>query len=285
MRLGLDVAQQRMSWDENASRVKFADQLGFDGVWGFDHFQPMYGDGPGECFEGMTTLAAWSGITERVRLGLARGRHDVSAPVGVRVRSDHDRSRVARATRALVRRGVVRQGAQRARHPVPRPEEPGRRVRGSGADRARACSPPTTSRSRASTSVPRTPRCIPRPVQTPHPPIWIGASGEKRMMPIAARYADVWHCFGPPEYLEQKSQRLTRVRGEGGPRSVGDHARRRRCRSTTSTTRCKLDRRVGEARLRLPRVRLARRGPGPSRGVREGRARALNRRLRSPARR
>src|SRR5262249_11236459 len=48
-----------------------------------------------------------------------------------------------------------------------------------------------------------------RPVQHPHPPIWIGAHGEKRMMPIAARYADVWHSGGPPEYLGPKSQRLT----------------------------------------------------------------------------
>ena len=44
-------------------RARFADELGFDGVWGFDHFQPMYGEGPGECFEGSTTLAALSGIT------------------------------------------------------------------------------------------------------------------------------------------------------------------------------------------------------------------------------
>ena len=70
MRFGLDVAQQRMSWNENASRVQFADALGFDGVWGFDHFQPMYGEGPGECFEANTTLAAWSGISENVRLGV-----------------------------------------------------------------------------------------------------------------------------------------------------------------------------------------------------------------------
>ena len=69
MKFGLDVAQQRMAWDENVSRVKFAEELGFDGVWGFDHFQPMYGEGPGECFEAQTTLAAWSGVTERVRLG------------------------------------------------------------------------------------------------------------------------------------------------------------------------------------------------------------------------
>src|SRR2546428_3507183 len=70
MRFGLDVAQQRMPWDEVVSRVQFAEELGFDGAWGFDHFQPMYGDGPGEVFDGMTTLAALAGVTERIRLGL-----------------------------------------------------------------------------------------------------------------------------------------------------------------------------------------------------------------------
>src|SRR5437879_7814676 len=70
MRFGLDVAQQRMPWDEVVRRVQLAEELGFDGVWGFDHFQPMYGDGPGETFDGMTTLAALAGVTSRIRLGL-----------------------------------------------------------------------------------------------------------------------------------------------------------------------------------------------------------------------
>src|SRR3954470_5013777 len=70
MRFGLDVAQQRMSWDEVVSRVQFAEELGFDGAWGFDHFQPMNGEGRGESFEGMTTLAALAGATSRIRLGL-----------------------------------------------------------------------------------------------------------------------------------------------------------------------------------------------------------------------
>ena len=48
---------------EVVSRARFADALGFDGVWGFDHFRPMYGEGVGECFEGMSTLAALSGVT------------------------------------------------------------------------------------------------------------------------------------------------------------------------------------------------------------------------------
>ena len=74
MRFGLDVSQQRLAWPEIASRVRFGDEAGFAGVWGFDHFQPMYGEGPGECFEGMTTLAAWSGIATRARLGLLGGR-------------------------------------------------------------------------------------------------------------------------------------------------------------------------------------------------------------------
>src|SRR5438094_8469797 len=70
MRFGLDIAQQRVPWSEVVARARFADDLGFDGVWGFDHFQPMYGEGPGECFEGVTTLAALTGVTERVRMGL-----------------------------------------------------------------------------------------------------------------------------------------------------------------------------------------------------------------------
>jgi alkanesulfonate monooxygenase SsuD/methylene tetrahydromethanopterin reductase-like flavin-dependent oxidoreductase (luciferase family) len=56
----------------------------------------------------------------------------------------------------------------------------------------------------------------PRPVQQPHPPIWIGASGERRMMPIAARYADVWHCFGTVDDLVAKSRRLDRMAEDAG---------------------------------------------------------------------
>src|SRR3954454_2255632 len=70
MRFGLDVAQQRMPWDEVVRRGKLAEDLGFDRAGVFDHFQPMYGDGPGETFEGMTTLAALASVTTRIRLGL-----------------------------------------------------------------------------------------------------------------------------------------------------------------------------------------------------------------------
>jgi alkanesulfonate monooxygenase SsuD/methylene tetrahydromethanopterin reductase-like flavin-dependent oxidoreductase (luciferase family) len=64
----------------------------------------------------------------------------------------------------------------------------------------------------------------PKPVQQPHPPIWIGASGEHRMMPIAARYADVWHCFGGVGELSEKSAKLTAM-AEAAGRDPGEITR------------------------------------------------------------
>src|SRR5689334_13140428 len=70
MRFGLDVAQQRMPWDEVVLRTQLAEEVGFHGAWGFDHVQPMYVEGPGEAFDGMATLAALAGVTSTIRLGL-----------------------------------------------------------------------------------------------------------------------------------------------------------------------------------------------------------------------
>jgi alkanesulfonate monooxygenase SsuD/methylene tetrahydromethanopterin reductase-like flavin-dependent oxidoreductase (luciferase family) len=44
----------------------------------------------------------------------------------------------------------------------------------------------------------------PLPVQRPHPPIWIGASGEARMLPLAGRVADAWHGLGDASVLRRK---------------------------------------------------------------------------------
>jgi F420-dependent oxidoreductase-like protein len=44
----------------------------------------------------------------------------------------------------------------------------------------------------------------PKPVQRPHPPILVAASGEKRMLPIVARHADAWNSFGSPDVFRRK---------------------------------------------------------------------------------
>jgi len=208
MRFGLDLAQQRMPWDELATRARFADDAGFDGIWGFDHFTPMYGEGPGECFEGMTTLAALTGHTRRARLGLLvtgmTYRHPaVYAAEAITI--DH-----ASGGRLELAYGAAWFAQEHHELGIPFPptkervdtfEEAVQVLRGLLTtddftfDGAHVQVHGATLR--------------PRPVQQPHPPIWIGASGEHRMMPIAARYADVWHCFGPPEVLRDKSARIS----------------------------------------------------------------------------
>ena len=208
MQFGLDIAQQRIPWAEVASRARFAEELGFDGVWGFDHFQPMYGEGPGECFEGNTTLAALSGLTERVRLGLLvtgmTYRHPaVFAAEAITI--DH-----ASGGRLELTYGAAWFGPEHETLGIPFPptkdrvdafEEAVQIVRGllttDGFTFEGAHFSVTDATLR------------PRPVQQPHPPIWIGASGEQRMMPIAARYADVWHCFGETADLAAKSTRIS----------------------------------------------------------------------------
>ncbi|MFP5330795.1 MAG: LLM class flavin-dependent oxidoreductase [Acidimicrobiia bacterium] len=208
MRFGLDVAQQRMSWAENVSRVRFAEELGFDGVWGFDHFQPMYGEGPGECFEGNTTLAAWSGATTDIRLGLLVAgmtyRHPaVYAAEAITI--DH-----ASNGRLELSYGAAWFEKEHRQLGIPFPdlgdrvdafEEAVQIVRGL------LTTDGFTFEGRHFQVYDAT--LNPKPVQQPHPPIWIGAKGEKRMMPIAARYADVWHAYGTPESLAPKNQRMT----------------------------------------------------------------------------
>jgi F420-dependent oxidoreductase-like protein len=215
MHIGLDIAQHRVAWPELADRARFADGLGFTSIWGFDHFQPMYGQGPGECFEGNTTLAAWSGITQHVRLGLLvtgmTYRHpSVFAAEAITI--DH-----ASGGRYELSYGAAWFDKEHRELGIPFPslrdrvdafEEAVQIVRGLL----------TTDRFtfEGRHFQVRDATLLPRPVQQPHPPIWIGASGERRMMPIAARYADVWHCFGGPDELAAKSQRLDRMAEDAG---------------------------------------------------------------------
>ncbi len=203
MRVGVDVSQHRLSWAELLERVRFAEEAGFDGAWAFDHFMALYGEGPGPCMEGWTLLAALAAATTRIRLGtLVTGvtyRHpSVLAAEAVTVDHVSDgrlefalgaawceeehlslgidfpptAERIARLEEALevARLLMTTDGASFA----------GRHYRLDNAT------------------------YLPRPVQRPHPPIWIGASGRKRTLPLAGRRADVWHSFGSPEEMARK---------------------------------------------------------------------------------
>jgi F420-dependent oxidoreductase-like protein len=215
MRFGLDVAQQRMPWDELVARTRFAEDLGFAGAWGFDHFQPMYGDGPGECFEGMTTLAALAAHTSRIRLGLlvtgVTYRHpSVLAAQALTVdHASHGRLELALGAAWFD-----------PEHHALGIDFPPTGTRFDLLEDALEIITRLFTGERASyegTVVSLADAQMrPVPVQRPRPPIWIGGSGPRRTMPIAARWADVWHSFAGPSSFPDASARLDRLAEEAG---------------------------------------------------------------------
>ena len=215
MRFGLDVAQQRMSWDELGRRVRLAEALGFDGAWGFDHFEPMYGEGPGETFEGMTTLAALAGVTSRIRLGLlvtgVTYRHP-SVLAAQALTIDH-------ASHGRLELALGAAWFDKEHHELgisfPPTNERFDLLEDTLEILTRLYSGEVVSYEGRRISLKQA-QMRPLPVQRPHPPVWIGGTGPRRTLPLAARYADVWHAFGTPTSLEQANQRLDDLAARAG---------------------------------------------------------------------
>ena len=215
MQFGIDVAQQRIDWDDLVARVQFGEACGFTGAWGFDHFQPMYGEGPGNCFDGMTTLAALASATTRIRLGLLVAgvtyRHP-SVFTAQALTIDH-----ASHGRLDLSLGAAWFGPEHQALGIPFPRAG---IRFDLLDDAleivtRLMSGERVSYAGAQVSLDGA-QMHPLPVQRPHPPIWIGANGPQRGLPAAAKWADVWHTFAPAEHYEVMSKRVDQLAEAAG---------------------------------------------------------------------
>jgi F420-dependent oxidoreductase-like protein len=192
MRFGLDIAQHQLAWDEIAARARFAEDAGFDGIWVFDHFTALYADPRGPCLEAWTLLAALARETTMVRLGtLVTGMtHRMPSVLATEVVTvDHlSNGRVECAI------GAAWNEPEHRALGIPFPP-PGERMdrleEGVQALRLLFTEDDVTLEGRHV----RLERATynPKPVQRPHPPIWIGGTGRRRLLPIAGRYADVWH--------------------------------------------------------------------------------------------
>jgi alkanesulfonate monooxygenase SsuD/methylene tetrahydromethanopterin reductase-like flavin-dependent oxidoreductase (luciferase family) len=214
MDFGLDIAQQRVSFDEVVRRAQFAERLRFTGVWGFDHFKPMYGEGPGECFEGMTTLAALSSATSTIRLGLlvtgVTYRHpSVFAAQALTVEhASHGRLDLA------VGAAWAEEEHRQLGIDFPATAERFDLLEDTLEILTRLYTGERVSYAGKRFSLDDA-QMRPVPVQSPRPPLWIGGSGPKRTLPLVARYADVWHTAGAPNY-KQLSDELDRLAAAAG---------------------------------------------------------------------
>ena len=221
MRFGIDVAQQRLAFAEVVDRVRFGEELGFDGAWGFDHFRPMYGRGPGNCFEGVTTLAALAGHTSRIRLGLLVAgvtyRHP-SILAAEAVTIDH-------ASNGRLELGIGAAWYEREHRELgidfPPLRERFDRLEDQLEIFERLFTGEIVSYQGRQVSLDDA-QLLPVPVQRPRPPIWIGGSGPRRTIPLVARFADWWHTDSLADY-RRLSARVDDLAAEAGrdPAAIG----------------------------------------------------------------
>ena len=223
MRFGLDVAQHQLQWSEILDRVRFAEETGFDGAWLFDHFTALYGDADGPCLEGWTLLAGIAAHTVSIRLGtlvtgITHRLPSVLASQAVTV--DHISD--GRLELAI---GAAWNDEEHEELGIAFPDADERMDRlEESVQILRLLMTEDDVTFDGEYYELRNATYRPRPVQQPHPPIWIGGTGRRRLLPIAGRHADVWHGWGTKDELREMFEVIDQAAAEAG-RSPQDIAR------------------------------------------------------------
>lgn len=208
IRFGIQVPQQNTTWPEMLSLWQDVDTLGYDTAWVFDHFLPIFSDPTGPCMEGWTSLAALAMASRNVHIGvMVTGNTYRNPAVLAKMATTVD---IISGGRLIlgIGAGWFELEHQQFGMNFPRMGERLRRLEESleviqllwTEDRAsfngRYCQLQNAS-------------CNPKPLQKPHPPILVGATGENIALGIVARHAQMWNSFGTPEVFRHKIERLT----------------------------------------------------------------------------
>ena len=192
LRVGLKLAPQIHPIETHRAVWQTADQAGFDGLWGFDHLLALAGDPTRPVFEGWAMLAAMAEATARVRIGLMVAgnlyRHPgVHAKLGATV--DHlSNGRLEFGIGAAWNEPEFRQLGWEF---PPLGERLGRFGEAVRVIKRLWTKDRASFKGKYYTLVDAI--AEPKPVQKPHPPIWIGGAGPRRTLRIVARHGDVWN--------------------------------------------------------------------------------------------
>ncbi len=174
-----------------------AEAIGYETVWIFDHFLPLYTD-PGErCLEATTTLTALLVRTSRIRGGfLVLGNSYRHPAIVAKLGATIDQISGGRLEFGIGAGWFEPEYRafgipfEPARIRLERLEEAVQVIQRLWAEEAVDFQGRYYQLSGA--------RCNPKPLQKPRPPIWIGGWGERYALPVIARRCDGWNVFQMP---------------------------------------------------------------------------------------
>ncbi len=219
LRFGLKLSGQDTTVEALRSVWRIADEGGFDHVWDFDHLASIGTAGPDRpIFEGWALQAAMAEATSRVRIGcLVTGNTYRNPALLAKIAVTVDHLSGGRlefgigAAWAEIEHQMY--GIEGLDHRVGRLSESLQIIR----------SLFTQERTNFDGRYYKMKDAIsnPKPVQKPHPPLWIGASG-KTTLRLVGRYADVWNIAGgDADRVRELTAMLEEACGEVGRNAKG----------------------------------------------------------------
>ncbi len=200
VRFGVQTGQQGVEWATMRELWKKADAWGYDSLWNFDHFYPIFVAPEGPCLEGWTTLAALAQATTRARIGtLVNGNTYRHPAVTAKMAATLDHISGGRLNLGIGAGWFEREHKDFG---IDFKDVPGRLQALDEACRiikGMMTQETTTVHGKHYTVTDAL--GLPKPVQRPHPPIMIGGTGEKVLLKLVARHADMWNASAGAERM------------------------------------------------------------------------------------
>ena len=219
VRFGIQTGQQNLPWEEIRDVWQKADAWGYDSLWGFDHFYPIFVDPEGPCLEAWTMLSALAQATRRAHVGLLVSGNTYRHPcVTAKMAATVDHVSGGRLNLGI---GAGWFELEHRSFGIDFKTVPGRLQALDEAlqiIRGMFTQPRTTVHGRHYTVTDAI--GLPKPLQQPHPPIMIGGTGEKILLRIVAKHADMWNAGASAERMRELGQVIAR-HGEAVRRDTG----------------------------------------------------------------
>jgi F420-dependent oxidoreductase-like protein len=196
-------------WAKCREIALLAEELGFDSIWVYDHFHNIPEPSHEAVFECWTTMAALAEATSRIRLGQMVSCTSYRNPaLTAKITSSIDVISGGRLDWG-VGAGWYWHEYEAYDYPF---EENKIRI-GKLQDAVQVVktmwSEPDATFEGKYFSV-KGAQCDPKPVQQPHPPVWIGGGGEQLTLRVVARHADCANFGGKPHEWAHKREVLQR---------------------------------------------------------------------------
>ncbi len=200
IRFGIQTGQQGATWQQIEQAWVKADALGYDSLWAYDHFYPIFVDPEGPCFEAWALIGALAHATKRARIGhLVNGNTYRNPCILAKSATTIDHISGGRLNLGI---GA---GWFELEHQSFGIDFKTVRTRLDALDEACTIIKGMFEREKFSFAGDHyqvvDAMCLPKPLQSPHPPIMIGGTGRKVLLKLVAKHADMWNSNKPAEEM------------------------------------------------------------------------------------